>query len=538
MSYKSLSQIVEEEEKLGIAKDLAIQKAFASNDVEQIFKAQNFLKSQEQEEKKGGIKSILVDPNDLTSSFGYKAKPYSISYDVLRAMSRTHVIKSIIETRKEQVSTFCYPQTDKYSTGFIIRKRISLLPSQKPKKLTKQEEKIIEKLTMFILDCGERDRVWHADTFDTFTRKFIQDSLSFDQGTFEVVRDLSNKPKEFLATDGATYRISDTYDDEEYKQRDGVRENDGYLPSYVQIIDGRPVKDFYPWELCLGVRNPTTDIRTNGYGRSELEDMIQTVTAILNADTYNANFFKVGSSPKGILRYSGNVNETTLQDFRRQWMGQTAGVMNMHKIPIINADKIDFIPTHVPNKDMEFSNFQEFLIKISCALFKIDPAEIGFPMQGSASAQPMFEGNNEARLKYSKDKGLKPLLKQYQYWLNKFIIWPLEPDYELVFVGIDGELTFEQELDNDIKMMSNFETINEIRKKRNLPPIKGMDIIANPIAFQSVMAAQQAGGGDDGGGEEGGGEEGEDNPFDQDDSDPFKKSLYKDLERILQSESN
>jgi len=528
VSYKSLSQIVEEEQKLVIAKDLAIQKAFSSNDVEEIFKAQNFLKSQEKEEK-GAIKSILVDPNDLSSSFGYKDKPYTISYDVLRAMSRTHIIKSIIETRKEQVSTFCYPQTDKYSTGFLIRKRLSLLPNQKPKKLTKQEEKVIEKLTMFILDCGQRDRIWHADTFDTFTKKFIQDSLIFDQGTFEVVRDLSNKPKEFLATDGATYRIADSYDDEEYRKRDGIRENDGYFPSYVQIIDGKPVKDFYPWELCLGIRNPSTDIRTNGYGRSELEDMIQTVTAILNADTYNANFFKVGSSPKGILRYSGNVNETTLQDFRRQWMSQTAGVMNMHKIPLINADKIDFIPTHVPNKDMEFSNFQEFLIKISCALFKIDPAEIGFPMQGSANSQPMFEGNNEARLKYSKDKGLKPLLKQYQYWLNKYVIWPLDPDYELVFVGIDGELTFEQELDNDIKMMANFETINEIRKKRNLPPIDGMDIIANPIAFQSKMAAEQGGGGQQPQGDEG---EEDSNPFDEEE-DPFTKSLHKDLEKIL-----
>jgi hypothetical protein len=37
--------------------------------------------------------------------------------------------------------------------------------------------------------------------------------------------------------------------------------------------------------------------------RAELEDMIDLITNLLNADQYNGNFFKVGSSPQGILTY-------------------------------------------------------------------------------------------------------------------------------------------------------------------------------------------------------------------------------------------
>ena len=57
-------------------------------------------------------------------------------------------------------------------------------------------------------------------------------------------------------------------------------------------------------------------------------------------------------------------------------------------------------------------------------------------MQGSSDAKPMFEGNNEARLKYSRDKGLKPLLKRIEFWINMWIVSQLEKDYELRFVGI------------------------------------------------------------------------------------------------------
>lgn len=524
-----LSSIEEKETRLAIEKEITLRKAYASEDVNAILKAGQML-SESANTNKPEVKSILVDMNDVGSSFGYKDKPFNLSYDVLRGMGRTHIIKSIVETRKEQVASFCTPQKDKYSTGFTIKKR-QLLPGAKTKKLTKTEEKRVAEITEFIMYCGDKKRIWHADTFDTFTRKVIQDSLVLDQCCFEVVRNKGDQqPYEFLAVDAGTFRIADSYDDDEY-QSNKKEKKYGYTPSYVQIIDGRPRQDYYPWELCFGVRNPSTSLATNGYGRSELEDMIQTVTAIMNSDFYNANFFKVGSSPKGILSYSGNINENSLQDFRRQWMAQTAGVMNMHKIPIINADKINFIPTHVPNKDMEFSKYQEFLIKISCALFKIDPSEIGFPMQGSSEAKPMFEGNNEAKLKFSKDKGLKPLLKQYQYWINKYIVWPMDDSYEFEFQGIDGEMTYQEELDIDIKSLSNFMTLNEIREKRGLSPREDGDIILNPIWLQNKMSQQQA----QQGGQEGEqGDVGDQNqsPFmDDEEENPFLKSL--DLEKLL-----
>jgi hypothetical protein len=523
----TLPEVLEQERKLEISKGLALENAFRSNDVNTIYQAQSYMKTIEQREVVNS-KSLLIDPMELTSSFGYKDKPYQLSYDVLRAMSRTHIIKAIIETRKDQVLEFCEPQTNKYSTGFIIEKKSGYMDAGKEAKISSAERKKVEWMIEFLLECGGTSNEWHADTFDTFIGKLITDSLTLDQATFEIVRNRGGEPIEFFATDGATYRIADTFNDDENNTRHPEKLIQGYGPSYVQLYQGKVMNEFYPWELSFGVRNPQTDLRYNGYGRSELEDMIQTITAILNSDVYNANFFKVGSAPKGILRYSGNVNQNTLEDFRRQWQAQVAGAMNAHKLPIINADKMDFINTHIPNKDMEFSKYQEFLIKIACAIYKIDPSEIGFSMSGNSQGTSGLGGDNQKeKVQYSKDKGLKPILKKVQYWMNKFIVSQIDSTFQFKFVGVDIEADEQTELDRDIQSVTNFITLNELRAKRGLKPLPGGDMPLNPVYLQAQAMQQQKEQEAQGGGE------GQDQ---QQDEDPFAKSLTNDLERLLSTE--
>lgn len=487
----------------GVEKTMLLEKALKSTDIRSQFQAQKYLAAQKAQQKGNEKqKSILIDPYAMSSGMGYRDKYFTINFETLRKMAKTHIIKSILTTRRNQVAAFAQPQENKYDTGFAIRKRKKLFQSDD--KLTRQDEAKIEEITTFIIDCGTRDNRWHEETFEGFLRKIVNDSLRFDQSTFEIVDDRKGIPCEFFAIDGGTCRLAQPSPDSE--------EIDGYLPKYVQVIDSRVSAEFYPWELCFGVRNPDTDLFRNGYGCSELEDMITVITSLLNADKYNANFFKVGSNPRGFFKYSGNIAPTMMEDFRQQFYAEVIGVENAHRIPFINADEIDYIPTHENNRDMEYSKFQEFLIKISCAQYTIDPSEINFSLNGNSDAKPMFEGNNEARLKYSKDKGLKPLLKHIQTWINKYIVSRIDPNYEFLFKGIDGN-DETNELDYDIKAVQNFQTLNEIREKRGLKPIEGGDIVLNGIYQQAQQAAMYGNPDSNGAVDDMGGEDEEENPF-------------------------
>lgn len=490
-------------------RDEMLAKAHMTGDTDDLLKAQ-FLNeksaafSQVSKRQLGNIiakpeedrKTYETDPWSFQASFGYKEKPVSLSYQLLRAMAKTPVINAIIRTRINQIVSFSEPQRDKYSYGYVIQKK-HRFGEEQTEKLTATEEKEIAMLYDFIENCGVNQN-WGGDDFDGFLKKIVRDSLTLDQMTFEIVRDKSGRPMSFYAADAGIMRIANSIDPERYQNDlamyggESYPELMGYLPTHVQIYQNQVTQEFYPWELCFGVRNPSTDIRMHGYGVSELEEMVATVTSMLWGEEYNRRFFKQGSAPKGLLKVKAGLGEHRMTEFRQEWNATMKGVWNSWKTPILNADEAEWIDLHKSNRDMEYSAWLEYLIKVACAIYSIDPAEVNFPLSGSSQSSALFEGSNEARIKHSKDKGLYPILKFVQKKLNRFIMHPLtEGKYEFLFVGLDA-MSPQEEQEMDIKAVNNYMTVNEVRQKKGLDPIEGGDRILSPTWAQFEGNDQQA----------------------------------------------
>jgi len=477
-----------ERKKLELMEQTTLKKWLESDNPDLLLKAHLHLEDVERRTK-SGTKTIIFDPESLNQGDGFLRKATPLTFHTLRSMSKTPIISAIIKTRVEQISEFTTPQRDKGYPGFIIRQKKNSYFSEESKSKTEadpQLQKRIDEMVEFILNCGENGNQWSGDTFDSLTRKVIPDSLALDQCAFEVVRNRRGIPIEMLGVDAATMRIADSYDDETYRGAVERKSINGYYPRYVQVLDGAVRNEYYPWELCLGIRNPSTSIYNNGYGNSELEELMQVVTWMLNSDTYNGKFFSQGSAPKGIMKIAGNVNSTRLNEFRQSWQATTAGVQNSHKIPVVESDTMEWIDLQRNNRDMEFSQWQEYLIKVSCAIYKIDPSEV-FDLQHT-NANKMSGQGKEENIQYSKDKGLKPLLRAYQGWLNKYVVNPRDPELEIVFVGLDDD-SEEKELDLDLKKAGTFMGLNEIRAKHGLEPLSKEDVILNPqyIQWQSMQ---------------------------------------------------
>lgn len=479
-----LAQIETFQREKEIERDLLIKKAISSDNPSDILVANTLLakKNNPFQGNNRGAKSYLFDPYYLNDNLGYKDSLKGMSYDILRNMSRTPIIKSIITTRVEQVASFSTPQEDENKTGWTIRKKGGVF-TKKNKELTDQEKYEIEGIVEFLLNAGIDKNKHHADSFDTFLRKLVPDTLSMDQMTFEVIRNRFNKPIEFFATDGATYRLASSFNNEN-PNPEQVQIN-GYYPSYVQLYQGLVNAEFYPWELCFGIRNLSTSIKNNGYGVSELEDMVKIVTWMLYSDSYNGKFFSQGAAPKGLMKISGIQNEDRLDEFRQQWKTQVSGVENAWKTPVVNADNIEWIDLQKTNQDMQFTQWQEYLIRLGCAQFKIAPEEIGFYLSGNQGGVN-YESNGEYKHKYSKDKGLYPLLKFIQAKVNQLIVTPLtDGKYEFIFTGIEENLE-NVALDDDIKKLNaGIITWSEVRAKYNLPAqMSKDDFLLSPTWIQ------------------------------------------------------
>ena len=429
-------------------------------------------------------KSWFNDPFALLDSMGlgYKAAPSTLSYETLRAMSEKNVVVSaIIQTRINQVAAFTRPQRNKFGIGFKI------VPRDRKRKIRESEWEYIAKLEHFVLNMGV-DRNPDRDSFETFTKKIIRDRLRYDQVNAEKVPRRNGKIHSVIAVPADTIRLAAP------KTKKGTpltpREA-SVVPKYVQVVDGTIVNEYTRKEMIFRVANPRTEIQAYGYGYSELEMLINTITAHLWAEEWNRKVFSQGATVKGILNVKGNIAPNQLDAFRRQWLTQVSGVTNAWRTPVMNSEELQWIPLQPSNNEMGYEGWMNYLIKVSCGIFLMDPAEINFDLRASVGQQPMFMTSNEAQQKTSKDRGLQPLVRFLQTVVNEDILWEIDDRYEFEPLGLDAK-TEEQAVELRMKELQSYKTLNDIRREADdLPPVPGGDVVLNPVYVGLLQAQQQ-----------------------------------------------
>jgi hypothetical protein len=446
-------------------------------------------------------KSLFYDPFAVIEQLGYKEKYSQLTYGTLKAMVwKTPVVQAILQTRINQIAAFAQPQADRYNLGYQIKLRDS------EKQPTKIEKDWAKQMSMLVQRTGVTENPRGRDTFETFLKKLTWDSLCYDQLCFEVVPNREGQPAEWYAIDGSTIRLADS-------NTLHYNEDDAEKIRYVQVYDSQIIAEYNQQELCFGVRNPRTDIRNYGYGTSELEMLISTITSMLWALEYNQKFFTQGSAPKGILNFKGAIPENQMSSFRRHWAAHMQSISNSWRQPITNADELQWIDLHSSNKDMEHSAYLDFLIKLTCSIYAMDPLEVNFKYGNSGQKSGLQEASNKEKITESKERGLRPLLRHIESCLNHYIVWPTNENFEFKFVGLDAATRDDVSKLNQSRVKTTW-TVNELRAEEDMPPLPdGLgDVILDPTWMQlkqaqdgMAMEAEQGEGGfpGDEGGDEG-----------------------------------
>lgn len=492
----SLEELKNLKDQLPIALQSKIQSALNSSDANEIMKANLYLGEVSRNDNK--IHSIFFDPNDLTGNGkGFKSSKGVLPFSILRRMGDLWVVRAVVNTRVEQIQNFLHFSEDEQKEGFTIRKKKSLF-TEDPKELSKEEKTKIEKMVDFLEKGGLTEKWDNIDSFQEFVRKIIFDSLTLDQLAFEIVRNKNWEIQKFRAVDASLIRLLDSVDPRQKDLLEDYRFR-GYLPRYCMVWDDMIIRNpvtkeailYYPWELGYGIRNKTSNILKNGYGTSELETLVDIITGLLNGMQYNQNNFSVASMPKGFINVkNANMSNSTLDEFRQAWQQTMVGVANAKRTPIIRGLDLEWIDLDKSNREMEFNEWIKFLIILTCAVYRIDPTELGF--QFKDQAQIFGQDGQRERLQHSKDKGLKPLLIFLQNIITKYLISELDEDYEFVFTGIDVEdETNQVELDSK-KLEAGMVCMEDMFRKysgRDFDPEN--DTILNNVYQQAAAAKQQ-----------------------------------------------
>jgi hypothetical protein len=483
---KSINALPEKisEQSLLLSMNLDIQKAMLAN---------------KQTQEGENPKSFLIDNWGVLDSTTQREVSRGITYSTLRSMSeQCEIVAAIINTRLNQVASFAKIPRSRYSMGFRIEKVGG-------GEMTEYEQREARKHEQFILNCGEGSAAHKRDYFEGFLKKVVRDSFVYDQLNYERIFTRGGQLHEVVAVDAASIRHAlRKFLDTPNKNRDG---SDNYVPSdrgpggsrsvvplnqkaFIQVIHGQIQNEYTEDEMAFDVFFPRTDLRNFGYGYSPVEQLIQTVTAILYASEYNRRFFSSGSSPKGVLNVKGNMSMSSLESFKKGWLAQLTGLSGSWRTPIVAAENgLEFINMQQTNREMEFAKYMDFLVKVAAAVFQMAPEEINFTSQSTAgSSGNVFESKGELKLKASRDKGLVPLLTFIENSINRGIMRYRNPNYEFVLVGLDGG-TEADKVALDKEKLATFSTINEVRKEHGLKPLKKHgDIVLSPQFIAAYVA--------------------------------------------------
>ena len=498
--------------------------------------------SQENEDHIQHLKNerkALVELETVANNNGgiYRERYSMAGPEVLKNMARRNsLIIAIHQSLINQVSNFTHPPEDKYSPGYLFkpRKPADLTPEEKlqladpelseeefnklkyemDKKRSQRQKKQaedIERGMKFIAYCGSKatdtDTTYKRVDFDRFTKIVARDRLTYNYAAIELIPTKGNsKVHHFYPVSSGTIRFVSARSANHYEKNikpyivdtlGGRYKEQSTTPEnpfrYVQVLRGKPVAAFTEDELIFEAANPTVDPEDYGYGQGELEWLINIVTSHLYAEAHNRNFFTQGVGNKGILHIKGdNISRAQLEGFKRQWFNQLSNSRNAFRPPVIGmAEDVKWVALTQSNREMEFQQWMEYLIKIACAIYQIDPAEINFDIS-KTNTSTLQEANNEHKIKSSRTKGLKPLLTFLQGIINNQILvrWDKEfaENYEFRFVGLDAE-TRMQEIERLEKEGQVYKTVNEVRTEMGLAPIDHGDIILN--ANYTQYLAQQ-----------------------------------------------
>src|SRR5690606_10799348 len=158
----------------------------------------------------------------------------------------------------------------------------------------------------------------------------------------------------------------------------------------------------------------------------------------------------------------GKYKDEHLNAFKRHWKTITDGASGKWSVPVMGLEDgqgFKFTPFKQSNRDMEFNEFLEFLFNMACAVYQIDPNEVGFKSWTSGSGMTPSD-NTQAKIDSSQDKGFIPLMDFLANNFNSEIVELLDEDFVFEWVGLSDEdedkklERMKQELESGVKTVA------------------------------------------------------------------------------------
>lgn len=262
------------------------------------------------------------------------------------------------------------------------------------------------------------------DSWRSLIEPVVEDILVLDQGCIEVIPTRGGaiglegaKPvAELIARNGGSIAFNNEWDGED----------DNEARYYEVDETGRQVRKFKNHELLVIIANPVT---YSPIGLSPLEVLADTIEADLTAAAYNAKAVSA-AAPPGVLHLGEGIRADQVDSFKAYWDTEISG---RSQIAITGGGKgVQWIPLASSNRDMQFMEWQVYLARKICAVFGVQPQDIGIGFDVNRASA-------EVGAAFTQDNGIAPLLDLIAEYMTREIIWRYDKNLRFVYTEVGRE---------------------------------------------------------------------------------------------------
>jgi Phage portal protein len=415
-----------------------------------------------------------------------------------RVSIQDDLVASIIAARSNHISAFGRPQPDRFSLGFKVEPKPEIIEradERQKEQIAKRAAKFEEKL----LNCG-KDKGWASEermSLSRFLAMQVRNALVVGRFATEFLYNLNDQGQEefhsFRPVDAGTiYKAAPYKTSAEAVRKQAKRlmeqmlnrkleeqeldNNDEEYP-WVQVIDGKPVQVFRSKELYVHNVNPVTDVELQGYPLTPLDTVIAAVTTHINITTHNKLFFQSGRAAKGMLVIqSEDLTEPQVAKIRHQFQANINNVNNSWRMPVFSVgskDNVQFQQIETSSRDMEFQYLSDMNARVILSAFGMSPEELpGYAhLARGTNNQALAESNKEYQLEAHRDTGIRPLLAQFEDFLNVAVFPVMDEELSEIcvikLVGLDSDSAEKEavRIGTDAPLhMSYDEVLNKVEK--------------------------------------------------------------------------
>lgn len=363
----------------------------------------------------------------------YKRRPdNSISPEILRRFSVTHEVSRIcINARKRQIAQLDWDITPLKSSGI------------KAGDVTKETELVKQ----FFKHLGG-----YKSRFRGLQDIMVEDLLTLDGISLYKEKDAAGRLLWLKPVDAATIKL--------------VVDQWGNTPeppnvAYRQYVRGQMMAEFTADQLIYDMMNPRS---TTPYGLAPLESLIIVVSSALRSSIFNLDYLTYQNIPEGLLEMPEGWGQSMIDEFQDAWDSLVSGNSEASSKLRVVPSGTKYAATKKPD-DMAFDKFNWWLMEITCAMFDIQPHEIGFT---DTANRATAKQQDQVTLR----KGIVPLAQMLKEIWDEVIQVDLGfPQLEFTYMGLEDENDLLDAQAMQIRLATGQMSIDEARVADGLEPI-------------------------------------------------------------------